>query len=85
MLQREEEEEGGWEWEGEKEWEVGVEMVEEVMAKEDNNFHMKSEQPLVYHVINHKLTMRAAGQRVQPLAFFFSVYSFVSMFLFTPM
>ena len=46
-LQREEEEEGVWEWEGEEEWEVGVgvELVEEFMAKEDNNFQMKSEQP----------------------------------------
>ena len=43
MLQREEEEEGGGEWEGEEEWEA--ELVEEVMAKEDNNFQMKSEQP----------------------------------------
>ena len=39
----EEEEEGGGEWEGEEEW--GVELVEEVIDKEDNNFQMKSEQP----------------------------------------
>ena len=45
MLQRVEEEGGGWDWEGEEGWEVGVELVEEVMAKEDNSFQMKSEQP----------------------------------------
>ena len=46
----------------------------------------------VDHVINRGLTVREAGQRVQPLTlthfflqFSFSVYCFVSIFLFTPM
>ena len=47
---------------------------------------------LVDHVINHGLTLREAGERVQPLALLhfcsailFSVYCFVSLFLFTLM
>lgn len=54
MLQREEEVEGGWEWEWEEEWEAGVEVVEELLAKEDNNW------------CHQVWTDNARGYRVQP-------------------
>ena len=72
-LQREEEDEGGWEWEGEDEWEVGVQLSNEIRAT------------LVDHDMNHGLTMREAFFFFFFLQFSFSLYCFVSIFLFTRM
>ena len=57
---------GGWEWE-EEEWEVAVELEGEDVDNEEYSNEIRA--TLVDHVINHGLTMREAGQRVQPNIF----------------